>query len=359
ASASIQLDLRSNLPPSKLTAIVHLVANAVEGLESSQVTVVDTKGRLIFKGENNDDAASILSNSQLEYKKSVENEIRQNVQSMLEGIVGAGKAIVRVYAEIDFNKTTLNQEEYDPAAKAVRSERNIQETAKSGDGTAGISQETTDQRRGVVQAAGDANKQMIKQDIATNYEINRTTKTILKPAGKVQRLSIAAAIDGIYKLERLNDGTVKRNYIPRTADELKKFEEIVKKAMGYNEDREDQISVSSISFSDATPMMDVVVKEENTLTTALKLAENHKRTIVNFLLVAFIFFIVVRPLLKSMKNIAQKVAVERKVLVPETGEYPQITQAKSINQKELIAKITKTNHEKAQQLINGWISEQE
>ncbi|MBW1728343.1 MAG: flagellar M-ring protein FliF, partial [Deltaproteobacteria bacterium] len=46
ASASIQLDLHSNLPPAKLTAIVHLVASAIEGLEPEHVTVVDTKGRL-------------------------------------------------------------------------------------------------------------------------------------------------------------------------------------------------------------------------------------------------------------------------------------------------------------------------
>jgi len=50
ASASIQLELRSSLPASKLAAIVHLVASAVEGLEPGQVTVVDTKGRVVFKG---------------------------------------------------------------------------------------------------------------------------------------------------------------------------------------------------------------------------------------------------------------------------------------------------------------------
>ena len=358
ATASIQLDLTSNLPPSKLTAIVHLVANAVEGLEPEQVTVVDTKGRLIFKGENKEDASSVLSNSQLEYKKRVESEIKENVQSMLEGIAGAGKAIVRVYAEIDFNKITLNQEEYDPSAKVVRSERNIEELAKSGDQSAMTGQALVDQQRGVVPSPDGAQRQTTKKDVATNYEINRTVKTTLKPAGTIKRLSVAAVIDGIYKTETLKDGSEQRNYIPRSEDELKKFEEIVKKAMGYSEDREDQVSVSSISFSEAAPVTMSAVEESN-LNMVLELAGNYKKTIINFLLVALIFVIVLRPLLKSMKNIAEEVSTSRKELVAETGEYPQLGQTKSLNQKEKIYEITKANQQKAQQLINGWISEQE
>ncbi|MBU0698833.1 MAG: flagellar M-ring protein FliF, partial [Proteobacteria bacterium] len=150
SSASIQLDLSSNLPAAKLAAIVHLVANAVEGLEASQVAVVDTKGRLIFKGEGGDEASSLLSNTQLEYKKNVENEIKENVQTMLEGIIGDGRAIVRVNAEIDFNKITLNQEEYDPSATAVRSMRNIEESARAGADGSDSAQEMANQRRGVV-----------------------------------------------------------------------------------------------------------------------------------------------------------------------------------------------------------------
>ena len=128
ASASIQLDLKSSLPPSRLAAIIHLVASAVENLEPGQVTVVDTKGRVIFKGGNRDDATVLVNNAQLDYRRRIENEIGKNVQSMLEGIVGSGKAIVRVNADINFNRMTLNEEEYDPLETAVRSMRNIEES---------------------------------------------------------------------------------------------------------------------------------------------------------------------------------------------------------------------------------------
>ena len=99
-SASIQLDLKSNLPPQKLAGIIHLVASAVEGLDPEQVTVVDTRGRVIFKGGGNTGTSGLLSSMQLDYKGKVEADIRNNVQSMLEGIVGAGKAIVGICSRL-------------------------------------------------------------------------------------------------------------------------------------------------------------------------------------------------------------------------------------------------------------------
>ncbi len=358
ATASIQLDLRSNLPPAKLAAIVHLVANAVEGLEADQVTVVDTKGRLIFKGESTDGSSAMMSSTQLDYKAEVENKIKENVQSMLEGIVGTGKAIVRVNAEIDFNKVTLSQEEYDPSATAVRSSRNIEESAQSGKEDTVSEQNLVNQRRGVVPSGAEAGNTMVKKDVATNYEINKITKTILKPAGTITRLSVAAVIDGLYKSEKQPNGTLKKTYMPRTDEEMQKFEEIVRKAMGYSEDRADQVSVSSISFADEFAM-DIPTQTESSKLDMLQQVANHKKTIINFLLVVLVFFLVIRPLMKSMKELADEVVVEQKQLAADTTEYAQIAGPTGMNPKERVLETVKSSHEKTNQVLKGWIGEQE
>lgn len=360
ASASIQLDLRASLPANKLAAIVHLVANAVEGLDADQVTVVDTKGRLIFKGEGGGEAASLLSNAQLEYKRNVENEIKVNVQTMLEGIAGDGRAIVRVNAEVDFNKITLNQEEYDPSTTAVRSTRNIEESAQSG-GEDFKADQAINRRRGVVPSAGGSGNGMMKKDIATNYEINKITRTILKPAGTIKRLSVAAVIDGTYKTEKQPDGTMKRTYFARSADELKKFDEIVKKAMGYNEDREDQVTVSSISFADSsTGLEELPAEAESSKLGILKQVLGYKKTIINLLLAAILFVLVIRPLMKSMKNLAEDISIKTAQLSRDTGgEHEQIVETSARGQMERAMQISRENDEKAQQLIKGWIGENE
>ncbi len=359
ASASIQLDLRVNLPPAKLSAIVHLIANAVEGLEPEHVTVVDTKGRLIFKGGTGDSASSELSGSQLDYKKKIENQTKENVQTLLEHIVGIDKAIVRVNAEIDFDKITLNEEEYDPTATAVRSSRNIEENAQIGQKRDETEQALIDQRRGVMPSPGETRNKKIKKDVATNYEINKITRTILKPAGTIKRLSVAAVIDGTYEFEKLNDGTTKRKYIPRTEQELKKFEEIVKKAMGYNEDREDQVTVSSISFSVTAPMDNEVAVAPSKLDQILDIVKDYKKTLINLLLVAMVFIFIVKPLLKSMKGITKEAVLINEELTAVSDEYAQLPASRGLGMKNQVNEITQKNPEKAQQLIKGWIGEQE
>ena len=354
ASASIQLDLKSTLPASRLAAIIHLVANAVEGLEPEHVTVVDTKGRVIFKGGNRDDATVLVNNAQLDYKRRIEDEIGKNVQTMLEGIVGTGKAIVRVNAEIDFNRTTLNEEEYDPLATAVRSMRNVEESIGKDAGAGASSETSVDQTRGVL--PGDTSQNMkSKKDITTNYEINKITRQIFKPAGEITRLSVAAVIDGTYRTERLDDGTIKKTYIPRSDDELRKFQDIVRKAMGYSVDREDQVSVSSIPFSEAMPMENPAEVKDRVMDIPDFLL-TYKKTVINLVLVALVFFLVVRPLLKGLRRMSAETTLRVGELTAGGGQA-QIPESGEGGRKDRVLEISAKKPEKTQQLLKGWINE--
>jgi flagellar M-ring protein FliF len=336
ASASIQLDLKSALPPSRLAAIIHLVANAVEGLEPEQVTVVDTKGRVIFKGGNRDDATVLVNNTQLDYKRRIESEIGKNVQTMLEGIVGSGKAIVRVNAEIDFNRTTMNEEQYDPLETAVRSMRNIEEsTGRNANAEGGGGETSVNQRRGVLLGEGLSQSLKSQRDVTTNYEINKITRQIFKPAGEITRLSVAD--------------------VPRSDAELRTFQDIVRKAMGYSEDREDQVSVSSIPFSEAMEMESPAELKDGPFEIP-EVFMAYKKTIINLFLVTLVFFLVVRPLLKGLRRVSEETTLRVGELsagggqaqIPETGEG---------GRKDRVLEISNNKPEKTQQLLKGWINE--
>jgi len=355
ASASIQLDLKSSLPPNKLVAIVHLTASAVEGLDPEQVTVVDTKGRVIFQGNSKDDTSALLSNIQLDYKAKLESEISQKIQSMLETIVGQGKAIVRVIAEIDFTKITRNEEEYDPSVTVVRSSRNIEETSQLGNDSNVTTISRENQQSGVLPSPTTIANEKKKKDHATNYEINRITRSIFQPAGTIKRLSVAAVIDGKYELETLEDNVVKKKYISRSDEELSKFEAIVKSAMGYSEDREDQVSVTSFPFSHSES---IEVMNENELPkfNVIELLRNNLKMIINLILVALIFVIIIRPLLKSLKNIAKEASVQVHQL-PVNEEFTQLPEKQQRGSREKAFEISKNNPDKASQLLRGWMSE--
>ena len=358
ASASIQLDLKTNLSPKKVSSIVHLVANAVESLEPGAVTVVDTKGRVIFKGGSTDYASSFLSSTQLEYKSSLEEEIRKKVQGMLEGIIGSGRAIVRVIAEIDFSKTTLSEEEYDPEASVIRSQRNIVESSqKNADKSA---QSITNARKGIISPQGNSNTNR-KEDITTNYEINKITKSTLLPAGSIKRLSVAAVIDQSYNLEKLEDGTIKKNYTPRSDEELKKFTEIVKKAMGYNEDREDQVSVSSMPFFNEQTEIAVSESDKKGF-DILEIIGSYKKLMVNLLLMILIFLFVVRPLLKSLRAAPKKpvlVGAELPGISIEDTTFEKIPEPRRIAEREKAIELSKNNPDRAEKILKEWIDEPE
>jgi flagellar biosynthesis/type III secretory pathway M-ring protein FliF/YscJ len=91
----------------------------------------------------------------------------------------------------------------------------------------------------------------------------------------------------------------------------------------------------------------------------LKQVANYKKTIINFLLVILVFFLAIRPLMKSMKNLADEVAVEQKHLAADMAEYTQIAGPTGGSPRERILETSKSNHEKTQQVIKGWIGEQE
>jgi flagellar M-ring protein FliF len=356
ATASVQLELKSSLPANSVAAIVHLVASAVESLDSEQVTVVDTQGRIIFRGASREDATALLNNIQIEYKRRVENEIRTDVESMLEGVLGQGKAIVRVSADIDFNSVTSNEEEYDPFAAAVRSRRDIDESSRMGENASPSEQTAIDERRGVLPAPSGSQSAKTKKDSTTNYEINRITRAVVRPAGAIKRLSVAAVIDGTYEVEKTAEGGATRSYVPRGEEELKKFESLVKGAIGYNEDREDLVSVMSMPFSHES-VFEEEVERVSTWMNVLEGAASYRRMFLNVVVLFLVFFLIVRPLIKSLRKAAVEHISHNKELAPGGELYAQLPAERGLGPKEKAFAVSRENPDKALQLIKGWIHE--
>ena len=94
-----------------------------------------------------------------------------------------------------------------------------------------------------------------RADNKTNYEMNKMV-TQEEPGPVIGRVSIAVAIDGGWKktyddkgvLQRNPDGSIKREYIPLTKEEMTQAQSLVEGAMGYNADRQDLIRVENIKF---------------------------------------------------------------------------------------------------------------
>jgi flagellar M-ring protein FliF len=87
-----------------------------------------------------------------------------------------------------------------------------------------------------------------KEDRTVNYEIGKVTSHIVEPLGKLTRVSVAVVVDGIYKRVEGGEGEKEWQYLPRTEEEMKKYENIVKGAIDYDTARGDTVQVVNIPF---------------------------------------------------------------------------------------------------------------
>lgn len=256
--ASVVLSLRRGgaLSKTQVQGIVHLVASSVEGLQPQNVTIVDGHGRLL--SEAADDGPTRLSGSQLEYQRSLEKDVESRIQTMLEHIVGAGKAVVRVSSVLDFRQVEMTEERFDPNGQVVRSEQRNQEKSSGSSGMAGgvpgVGSNVPTSQQAPSPSQNSSNNAQSKNE-TLNYEISRTVSRIIEPIGTVKKLSVAVLVDGTYEAAKPADDAAKeasaetkRKYIPRTDMEMKQIEEIVKKAMGYSAERQDQVEVVNVPF---------------------------------------------------------------------------------------------------------------
>ncbi|MBI1251705.1 MAG: flagellar M-ring protein FliF [Alphaproteobacteria bacterium] len=246
-TASIVLELRrDDLTPGQVRAIRNLVAGAVPGLQSSRVTIVDGAGRMLAQASESGEEA--IAEGVDARKVAIETRIRQTVMDIVEGVVGAGKARVQVNADMDFNRVTENSERFDPEGRVARSVRTSETTEESSDGSSGQAASASaniPDGAGGAGAASAARDSSTTSEEVTNYEISRTTRTEITEGGRMRRLSVAVAVDGVTTPGA--DGA-EATWAPRDAAQLQEITALVRAAVGFNEERGDSVEVRTIQF---------------------------------------------------------------------------------------------------------------
>ena len=271
-TASVILKLRSGrtLSNENVMAINNLVAGSVEGLDPSNVVIIDSKGHLLSNSEPKDALVSMSAN-QYDMKRKVDMYLNDKAQSMLDHVLGTGKSIVRVNAELDFNQTEKTSKTYDPNS-VIRS------------------QETNNQSRSEI----DSLPPSTKGTTLTNYEVGETVEHITQAVGTIKRLTIAVLVDGTYT-DTEKDNQIIREFVPRSPEEITKITGVVKTAVGYDKTRKDTLSIENLVFD--TNM------EEDTMTA--KDVETSSMGLVKQLLVVLAMIgtvLLFRSLLKSFRS---------------------------------------------------------
>jgi flagellar M-ring protein FliF len=346
ASVTVKLKSGKSLRQNQIDGIGHLVASSVEGLRFEDVMVVDSKGNILSRGHD-DTKLSQLSNSQMEYQRNVERNLTSQIQTMLENVVGKGKAVVRVAADLDFRITEKTEETYDPESPVVRS------TQKQSDKTVAASSAA---KVGATSSAPGQEKD--KLDEVTNYEINKVVNKTVMPVGEIKKLSIAVVVDGIYTK---NDKGLE-TYQERSKKEIDSLDDLVRKSAGFNAARGDQVILTSMSFSkqDLDASLSNIPWHER-LTPFVPVA----KYIALLAAIGLLFLFVIRPLMNGlMTSVARQeprdtVQLSGARQVSLGGDSMALLSGQAegggLTETELVKQLASTDAKRFAELLRNWV----
>lgn len=257
ATASVVIRLRAghDLEAGQVRGIVHLVASSVEGLEPSQVTLVDNLGRLLAP-QSDMELGTGGAPSMLGAARSLEEQLADRVESILEPTVGLGRVVAKVNAQVDWTQTEKTEEIFDPNSQIERSTQRETESSKDSTtegGVVGIVANSPTSSPPASPTGTDSSSTRTSETV--NYELSKTVSRHVLPTGKIERLSIAVLLDGKPVPIAAGDAPADKAADPAapafaawSPQELAEFEELAKRAVGYSAERGDEISVINAPF---------------------------------------------------------------------------------------------------------------
>jgi len=248
ASVFVQLQPGRSLGDEQVRSIQFLVANGVEGLQPEHVAVIDSTGRAL-SGSDSDgeigDTANPLTNKQRQARAEIESYLQEKAQSLLDQVLGPGQSVVRVASDLDFSTLQETTEKYDPKNAAPTQETSTTEStttsSPSSGGGAGVTANTASSSDSSTKSNDEK-----KENVSTSYEVGKTVESRVDGGGTIKRLTIALM------LNQRKAATPDGKPTPRTADEIKQIEEIVKEAVGFttSDTRQDSIQTQEVAFAD-------------------------------------------------------------------------------------------------------------
>ncbi|MEQ1636254.1 MAG: flagellar basal-body MS-ring/collar protein FliF [Methylococcales bacterium] len=315
ASVVVNLYQGRSLEKGQVESIVHLVSSSVALLEPEQVTVVDQRGNLLNSKENAAD--SFLSSKQFDYKRNLEDHLMERIGNILTPLVGSESMRTQVSADVDFTVTEQTQEKFNPDGSVLRSEQ-INDAKNELSTTQGVPGALSNQPPAAGQAPENAKPDPSKPAATTtptsenksatrNFELDKTITHSRLAAGELKRLSVAVVVDNKRLVQ--DDQAISLAY---SQEEINRFTDLVKQAVGFNAERGDQVTVTNSAFRAIEEMeaLPAVPLWEQTWFMDLM------KQVAAALVVLFLVFGVLRP---TMRGLVGRSEVAKKSSSPEAA----------------------------------------
>ena len=251
-------------------AIPQLVASAVDGLRSENVTVVDAETAQSFLARRGPSGRASFDSDE---------ELAAAAVHAIEPVVGAEHVRASVHVDYDLSSSEESSEVYDPKSAVALAQQHSEELAGGGNpaGVPGVASNVPGSAAAVAPMAAPAapgaagsvpgataaipsvlstfDNQSSKSDSST-FAVSKNIRHVTNPAGRVRRITASVLIDdalvapGDTKQENGKSSSVRRK---RTPEEMAAIEKLARAAIGVDEQRGDLLAVENLSFQ-TTPV---------------------------------------------------------------------------------------------------------
>jgi flagellar M-ring protein FliF len=182
----------------------------------------------------------------------------------------------RVTADVDFTMTERTSENYNPQTTAVRSEQTALEPRRPGESAQ-------------------------SQRATRNFEVDRAITHTRAPVGILRKLSVAVILDDLQKTNASGTTTT----TPLAQADIDRFTNLVKQAIGFDEQRGDKVNVMNASFKVDAPS---TANEESIPYYSQPWFKEAGKQIVGVVLVLLLGFLIVRPVMRSLTTVSVRPA---------------------------------------------------
>lgn len=360
ATASIMLKLKPNaqLTKQQVKGIVNLASHSIQGLLPENVTIVDNMGKVLNDPEDDEKSIGNATLTQLDMTKKVQERLQKDVQSLLDKVIGEGKAVARVNVELNFDQRTTDKQVFEPVVDdsgIVRSSQQTNETYSGTSTTPGGPAGTASNIPGYVTANGNNQSDYSKKEVTKNYEINETKEKVVAAPGAIRRLTVAVLVD-----EQV------------TPTQQEGLQRAVASSIGLNVDRGDMISVEAMPFN--TEAFDRQARaEQDALDKEQQMLWLQVGALALILAAIAAFFIIRRRRERLAKEEQERLALAEMaakeeaaaaVLAGNKGKEIDMTKELSpeeqirVNERKAIEEMIRTRPEDVAQIVKTWLADE-
>lgn len=282
----------------QIEGIKKLVAFGIPGLKEENVVITDPSGNIVSDFSSQDSTAYLeIVKQQLQIKERERVKIEQRIRDQLQKIIGKNKVDIQLDIDIRFDQVQSEANKIIPVVikpdnpntpyddsvivpNVTISEQTIQKEYKG-------PQTIPEGPPGTEPNVPPGYKELLPSSVVVNenqqtknYEVSREKVVSSMTPYQINKITCSVMVDGIWEIEVDSKGNLvvdkvklgyKRKYTPLSEDDLKKIEEIVKGAIGYDKARGDMVTVQNIPFNHEAEFAaeDAIIKRKDLLRKAL------------------------------------------------------------------------------------------